>query len=463
MDRPGGRSTVRQAAASLGLLPAAGAARAAADNSAAPAPSAWTGPAVARTATFTAHVPDARSSAAGARCPAAFGSGQKVVTPEERKAAADRQYEYVRERHAKRYARYQQDMAAVTQRQRELTRQIPRREISREEAQRRLDAIVAEQQALGAALNRDNERLNEEAKAAVPIPAPNVPLVVYVQHFAADPRATIFPLDGEVPAAAAAVLWAGTLVDAETATAALGTIAARAPLALLVNGAVAFASWRARAVSGSGVLGGLAVGLVIWLAGGAAAWGLLFACFLVAAVTSRLGLRRKRTLGIAQEAGGRRGAANALANCGLAAAAAIVGALGPHAALAAIAFTAALVSGAADTAASEVGKAFGRTTWSPLTFARVAPGEIGGLSGPGTLGGLVAATALGALAAALGLVPPAAVGIIVVASMAAMLAESVLGATLEPRGLVNNDLLNFLQTGVAAAVAVTLARMGGMR
>ncbi len=266
-----------------------------------------------------------------------------------------------------------------------------------------------------------------------------------------------------VPAAAAAVLWAGTLVDAQTATAAIGMVAARAPLALLVNGAVAFASWRARAVSGSGVLGGLAVGLVIWLAAGAAAWGLLFACFLVAAVTSRLGLRRKRTLGIAQEAGGRRGAANALANCGLAAVAALVGLLGPHAALAAVAFTAALVSGAADTAASEVGKAFGRTTWSPLTFARVAPGAIGGLSGPGTLGGLAAALALGALAAALGLVPPAAVGIIVVASMAAMLAESVLGATLEPRGLVNNDLLNFLQTGVAAAVAVTLARMGGMR
>lgn len=261
-----------------------------------------------------------------------------------------------------------------------------------------------------------------------------------------------------VPAAAAAVLWGFTLVDGSRAASALALIADRAPLALLVNGVVALVSWRARTVSPSGVAGGLVVGLVIWLAAGAPAWTLLFASFLVAAVTSRLGLRRKRTLGIAQEGGGRRGAANALANCGLAAAAAAVGLVSVHAALATVAMVAALVSGAADTAASEVGKALGRTTWSPLTLSRVAAGEIGGLSAPGTLGGIVAAVLLAALAAALGLIPPAAIVAVVVASTAAMLAESVLGATLEPRGLVNNDLLNFLQTVIAAAIAVLLAR-----
>lgn len=262
-----------------------------------------------------------------------------------------------------------------------------------------------------------------------------------------------------VPAAAAAVLWAFTLVDTSLVGRAGDVIAERAPLAWLVNGVVALASWRARAVSTSGVVGGLAVGLVIWLAAGAPAWLLLFASFLVAAVTSRLGLRRKRALGIAQEGGGRRGAANALANCGLAAAAGVVGLVSPHAATAAVAMVAALVSGAADTAASEVGKAFGRATWSPLTMARVAPGDIGGISGPGTLGGVLAAGLLSACAAALGLVPASAIGALVVASAAAMLAESVLGATLEPRGLVNNDLLNFLQTVVAAFVAVALARV----
>jgi uncharacterized membrane protein len=35
--------------------------------------------------------------------------------------------------------------------------------------------------------------------------------------------------------------------------------------------------------------------------------------------------------------------------------------------------------------------------------------------------------------------------------------ESLLGATLEGPGIVNNDLLNFLNTAVAAVVALALA------
>ncbi|MCU0255130.1 MAG: DUF92 domain-containing protein [Vicinamibacterales bacterium] len=262
-----------------------------------------------------------------------------------------------------------------------------------------------------------------------------------------------------VPAAAAAVLWAATLVDASLAGDALRAVAERAPLALAVNAAVAYAGWRARTVSRSGLVGGLLVGMTIWLAAGGRAWALLLACFLVAAATSRLGMRRKRALGIEQEREGRRGAANALANCGLAAAAAVIGLLGPHAAACALAMTAALVSGASDTAASEVGKAWGQATFSPLTLSRVRPGEVGGLSVEGTVGGVLAAVALAALAAVLGLVPAAATWVVVAASAGAMLVESVLGATLEPRGLVNNDLLNFLQTAIAAALAVALWRV----
>ena len=54
---------------------------------------------------------------------------------------------------------------------------------------------------------------------------------------------------------------------------------------------------------------------------------LLLATFALAVVTSRLGLRRKTLLGIAEERGGRRGAGNAIANTGVAAAAAVLGAL----------------------------------------------------------------------------------------------------------------------------------------
>lgn len=261
-----------------------------------------------------------------------------------------------------------------------------------------------------------------------------------------------------VPAAAAAVLWALTLVDGDLAAGAVRLALARLPAALVVNAVVAFAGWKARTVSASGVAAGFLVGVLLWVAAGPGAWGLLFASFLVAAATSRLGLRRKRALGIAEQRGGRRGAGNVLANCGLAAAAAAVGAVSPHAAAASVALAAALVSGASDTAASEVGKAWGRATWSPLAWTQVRPGAIGGLSLEGTLGGVLAAATLAAVAATLAIVPVAAIWIVVVASAGAMLAESVLGAALEPRGYVNNDLLNFLQTAIAAAIAVACWR-----
>jgi uncharacterized membrane protein len=48
---------------------------------------------------------------------------------------------------------------------------------------------------------------------------------------------------------------------------------------------------------------------------------------------------------------------------------------------------------------------------------------------------------------------------VIVGATAGALAESAMGATLEPRGLVNNDVLNFLNTSIAAGVAIELARL----
>jgi uncharacterized membrane protein len=62
--------------------------------------------------------------------------------------------------------------------------------------------------------------------------------------------------------------------------------------------------------------------------------------------------------------------------------------------------------------------------------------------------------ALGALAVALGLVPSNTIVIIVVAATVGALVESALGATLEGPGILNNDMLNFINTAVAAVVAV---------
>ena len=261
-----------------------------------------------------------------------------------------------------------------------------------------------------------------------------------------------------VPAAGGATLWALSLVSADAVAAALPAVEARAWPALGVNVAAALLGTAAGAVSGAGAAAGIAIGLAVYLGAGAPGWILLAASFLAAAATTRVGLGRKAVLGIAEARGGRRGPGNALANCGLAAAAALLSVAGAAPDLARLAMVAGLTAGASDTVASELGKAWGRTTVLVTTLARVPPGTPGALSLEGTVAGLVGAFALAALGAGVGLVPPSWIWIVVVAAATGGLIESVLGAAFERAGIVNNDLLNFLNTAVAAAVAVLLAR-----
>jgi uncharacterized protein (TIGR00297 family) len=260
-----------------------------------------------------------------------------------------------------------------------------------------------------------------------------------------------------VPATAAAVLWLASLVAMPAVTAAAPGMVRAAPAALAVNAAVAWAGYRARTVSISGAVGGAAIGFVIYVGGGWAAWVLLLLTFIVASAASRLGIKRKVLLGIAEERGGRRGAGNAFANCGVAAIAALAAAATGHRAGALLALVAALVSGGSDTVASEIGKAWGTATFLVTSLGRVKPGTPGAMSAQGTAAGIVAAFALAAAAAALGLIAPAAIGAVVVGATAGALVESALGATLEAPGILNNDMLNFINTAVGAAVALALA------
>ena len=259
-----------------------------------------------------------------------------------------------------------------------------------------------------------------------------------------------------VPTAAGVVLWLGSLMTSGSIDGSRAAVAAALPWAIAVNAATAWIGRRARAVSLSGAIGGALVGSIIYAGAGGRAWVLLFVTFLTASVVSRLGLQRKVMLGIAENRGGRRGAGNALANCGVAALAAIAAAATPYRSQALLALTAALTAGGSDTVASEIGKAFGRSTFLVTTFGRVKPGTSGAMSFEGTAAGLVAAFALGAIGLAAGLIPGTALLAVVAGATAGALVESALGATLEGPGILNNDMLNFINTAVAATVALAI-------
>ena len=225
-------------------------------------------------------------------------------------------------------------------------------------------------------------------------------------------------------------------------------------VALLVPGAFAALAYALGMVSRSGALGGLAVAAVVYACLGPSGFAVLALFVVGGSALTRLGYRRKERGGTAQEHGGRRGAKNALANCGVAVACAMLHTAFPSGAFAA-AFVASLGAAFADTAESEVGQLSRRSPRMITTLRKVPPGTDGAVSPPGTLAGLAAAFLTALLGLALGLVgDPGAALLVAVAAFLGTAADSLLGA-LAPR--LSNELTNVSCTLVAAALAFFLA------
>ncbi len=259
-----------------------------------------------------------------------------------------------------------------------------------------------------------------------------------------------------VPAMAAAVLWSMSDMTPEVLRAHLAAQGPATVALVGLNATVAAAGWAARMVTGAGAVTGACIGAVMILGSGVAGWTMLMATFLSASLATRVGHGRKTRAGIAEDRGGRRGPGNAIANTGVAAWAALIAAGSAHPALAHLALVAALATAGSDTVASEVGKAWGRTTWLLTSLTRVAPGTTGAISLEGTVAGIVSSALLAGMGAWVGLISTNAVPLVIVAANAASIVEGVIGATMEARGMLTNDAVNFVNSAMGAGVAMLI-------
>jgi uncharacterized protein (TIGR00297 family) len=120
---------------------------------------------------------------------------------------------------------------------------------------------------------------------------------------------------------------------------------------------------------------------------------------------------------------------------------------------------AALAEATADTVSSEIGQAFGGAPVMLVGFRRVAIGTDGAVtllgSGAGVVAGVLVA-AVGAWALRLNVEDGAIAGI---AGVCGLFFDSLLGATVERRGWLGNDLVNFASTVFAAMLAAAVYRL----
>jgi uncharacterized protein (TIGR00297 family) len=235
-------------------------------------------------------------------------------------------------------------------------------------------------------------------------------------------------------------------------------------LALALNALLIALAQRAPLLTPAGWVHAGILGTLLWGSLGWRGWLAVVAYLVLGSLVTRLGLRHKQSRGLAEARGGRRGPENVWGSALVGALLALLVCRAPTLWVPPLllAFAASFSAKLADTFGSEIGKRWGRHTVLITTLRPVPPGTEGAVSLEGTAASLAGALLMGLVMLALGLLSgPAAWGLVAGVGLVATLLESLVGATLQRRYTwLSNELVNGLQTLIAALLALALAAAG---
>lgn len=176
--------------------------------------------------------------------------------------------------------------------------------------------------------------------------------------------------------------------------------------------------------------------------------------FVLGSVATLWKMNVKQRLGLAEQNKGRRTTGQVLANGGVAAITGLLIWLYPaYRNIFIVMMAASFASATADTLSSELGMVYGKKFYNIITFKKDTRGLDGVISIEGTLIGILGSTII-AVIYSIGFGWNKNFLLIIVAGTIGNIADSVLGALFERKKHLSNNAVNFLNTLIAAIVAL---------
>ncbi|VFQ84181.1 unnamed protein product [Cuscuta campestris] len=234
----------------------------------------------------------------------------------------------------------------------------------------------------------------------------------------------------------------------------------------VASNAIIFALGSPLLVSGlslSGAASSFLLGTLTWRAFGPSGFLLAAAYFILGTAATKVKIAEKEAQGIAEKRKGRRGPGSVIGSSAAACVCALLSINGVAGAafsrLWELGFVACFCTKLSDTVSSEIGKAFGKTTYLVTTLKTVPRGTEGAVSVEGTFAGLIASILLASIACITGQINRPEVAICVLASQIANFGESLIGAAFQGKegfGWLNNDAVNVINISMGSILAIVM-------
>ena len=227
-------------------------------------------------------------------------------------------------------------------------------------------------------------------------------------------------------------------------------------LILLAIGSTASLALFWKKLDFQGAISGIGLALIIWAGIGESALIALFLFFILGTTASSWQKERKKVLQLAEKNDGKRGKENVFSNGGVAGLLSLAALLFPdYLYFLTVMAISSLATACSDTLSSELGNVYGSKYFSIVSLKTGKRGIDGVVSNEGLLFGLVGSVCIGSLVFFYDM-PMKEFMIVSIAGFSGNIIDSFLGATLQKKGRLSNNEVNFWATLSGAALSLLL-------